>query len=111
MLDAKGARKLVYEYNLVEKVLIPKVLQEVEKAARKGETSVEVYIGSQEAHLVIEVSEDTKRIIDRLDSLGFQSGVNYYGSSYIPRGLADDYDRSGPIYKNYGILISWEEVE
>ena len=109
MLDAKGARKFVYEYNLVEKVLIPEVLQEVEKAARKGETSTKVYIGSQEAHLVIEVSEYTKRIIDRLDSLGFESGVNYYGSSYVPRGLEDDYDRSGPIYKNYGILISWKE--
>lgn len=109
MLDAKGARKLVHEYNLVEKVLIPLVLREIEKAARKGETSTEVYIGSQEADLVIEVSEDTKRIIDHLDSLGFQSGVNYYGSSYVPRGLEDDYDRSGPIYKNYGILISWKE--
>ena len=111
MLDARGARKLVYEYNLVEKVLIPKVLQEVEKAARKGETSVEVYIGSQEAHLVIEVSEDTKRIIDHLDSLGFESGVSYYVGSYIPRGLADDYDGSGPLYMNYGILIDWKEKE
>ena len=111
MLDAKGARKLVHEYNRVEKVLIPLVLREIEKAARKGETSTEVYIDSQEAHLVIEVSEDTKRVIDRLDSLGFQSGVNYYGSSYIPRGLADDYDGSGPLYMNYGILIDWKEVE
>lgn len=109
MLDAKGARKLVYEYNRVEKVLIPLVLREIEKAARKGETSTKVYIDSQEADLVIEVSEDTKRIIDRLDSLGFQSGVNYYGSSYIPRGLADDYDGSGPLHMNYGILISWKE--
>ena len=110
MLDAKGARKLVHEYNRVEKVLIPLVLREIEKAARKGETSTEVYIDSQEAHLVIEVSEDTKRIIDRLDSLGFQSGVNYYGSSYVPRGLADDYDE-GPLYMSYGILIDWKEVE
>ncbi len=34
------------------------------------------------------------------------SGV-VYGEKYVPPGLRDDHDGSGPEYRNYGYIVSW----
>jgi hypothetical protein len=54
------------------------------------------------------ISPVQRIIISKLQGLGFSVSFGQLGDSYIPRGLADDYDSSiGPQYANCGITVRW----
>ena len=107
MLNAQAARKLVQEYASVEKVIIPEILQKVEEAAKKGETSVQIYIDAIDSWSTWENTPGMIRVSSKLESLGFKVTIERYGDKYVPRGLRDDYDGTGPLHQNYGYIIDW----
>lgn len=109
MLNAQSARKLVQEYASVEKVIIPEILREVEEAAKEGKTSVQIYIDAIDSWSTWVNTPEMIRVSSKLESLGFKVTIERYGDKYIPRGLQDDYNGTGPMYQNYGYVINWKE--
>ena len=109
MLNAQAARKLVQEYDSVETVIIPEILQKIEEAAKKGETSVKIYIDAIGSWSTRVNTPEMIRVSSKLESLGFKVTIKRYGDMYVPRGLRDDYDGIGPLYQDYWYVINWKE--
>ena len=109
MLNAQAARKLVQEYASIEKVILPQILQKVEEAAKEGKTSVHIYIDAINSLATWVNTPEMIRVSSKLESLGFKVTIERYGDKYVPRGLRDDYDGTGPMYQNYGYVIDWKD--
>ena len=72
MLKDQAARKLVQEYVSVEKVIIPEILQKIEESAKKGETSIQIYIATIDSWSTWENTPEMIRVSSKLESLGFK---------------------------------------
>lgn len=105
MISAKEAKAVSDEAGLLEKVLLPKAEELVLNEAKLGNYSCHLYIDASDRTFP-SVEPIYEKLIDALCSLGFTARVEFYGDSYVPKGLMDDYG-NGPGYKSYGVYIGW----
>ena len=109
MISAKEA-KILYEKSgqLVEDYLKHNVEQEIIKASNNGERTVTILLDSIENSKTLSqaITPLHNSICERLKELGYNVNVTKYGNSYVPKGLANDLGY-GPLYTNYGIIITW----
>lgn len=110
MLTATEAKKLYDESGQeVKDFLDHKVEKQVINAAEGGQRHVFIDIGSLGPfdHLDQRITPLNKAILIKLKELGYRASIEKDGAPYVPCGLADDFDNSGPMHTNYGFRICW----
>lgn len=108
MITAKEAKNLydqsgseVQEY--LERFIEHKII----KAAESGKREYIDHLDAEEISKVPNILSLHKAVVLELIRLGYSAEIVSYGDQYVPAGLRDDYDGSGPMYQNYGIEIKW----
>jgi hypothetical protein len=88
------------EYHVEKKII---------DAAKAGKRRVFISISSLGPfdHLDTKITPLNKAVLAKLIELGYSASIEKDGAPYVPRGLADDFDNSGPMHTNYGFKISW----
>ena len=106
MITAQEAKAL-YDWTGAEiQDYLNKVLEkEIVRMAKSGKREYTHHIGA-EPYDPPKPTPVQQGVVDELKKLGYTARYGVYGSSYVPRGLADD-NGDGPMYQNYGILIRW----
>lgn len=99
MYEKSNARVLKYLETDVEPIVM--------KALEGGKCQCTVHIGAEPSYQNISPNPFQQSVMEELKKLGYQVKFGSFGDKYVPRGLADDYNGSGPEHKNYGFEISW----
>lgn len=108
MISAKEAREMYEKSNArIAKYLETDVEPHVLKAVEVGKCQCSVYIGAEPSYKSISPNPFQQSVIEELKKLGYRVRFGSFGEKYVPRGLADDHDGSGPEHTNYGFEISW----
>ena len=108
-MQANEARALTDNSDAkANEILETQIFKNIKEYAEKGKSQYIYYVDSCEISAAMPAQTVTQKMItDKLKALGYWAEWSEYGDSYIPRGLADNYDGSGPAYMNYGIIIRW----
>ena len=109
MISAKEAKELYDQSGAeVTAYLKIKVEKEIVNAAKAGRLNTIIHLGSLDylEYVDQKITPHQKAVVSKLKKLGYTAEIKRYGTSYVPRGLADD-DGAGPAHQNYGIHIGW----
>jgi hypothetical protein len=109
MITAAEAKKLYDDSGAeIEKFLTHTVEKPIIEAAKKGERSVHIHLGTvgQFEHLDQLTPHLQRGVLDKLAQLGYRCSIGKQSAPYVPRGLADD-DGNGPSYTNFGLNVHW----
>lgn len=108
-MQAKEARVLTDNSDTrMNEILETQIFKNIKEQAEKGKSQYIYYVDACEFTAAMpEKTAIQLMIIDKLKSLGYGTEWSKYGSTYIPRGLVDNYHGTGPQYINYGIIIRW----
>ena len=108
MITAKDAKALYDKSGEeVRSFLKNNLEKKITEAATAGNREYIHHIGAErDVYHAPQPSTVERGVLDELKKLGYSVKYEKYGEEYVPRGLADD-DGTGPMYRNYGIIIKW----
>lgn len=110
MISAAEAKKIWEESESeLTRFLVEQAEPVILKAAQAGKCSVIIHLNAKESNMNRRIQETAveTRYVERLKELGYTAAIVAYGDPYVPAGLRDEYDGSGPEYMNYGIEVRW----
>lgn len=114
MISASTCRQIVELSDATVDKILERLSPKVEAAATAGKRTYSIYEDGLWEGVNVTFGASPKptplqlRVIEKLKAHGFLSAkLSADGDKYIPRGLADDFDGTGPDYQNFCIVISW----
>lgn len=108
MITAKEAKNNVTNSDVtLQNFLENNFAKQIRELSLVGVNKYKFHIGAQETWKTISTGGFERRVVCELRQLGFMAEYGFHGEKYVPPGLRDDHDGSGPEYRNYGYIVSW----
>lgn len=108
MITANEAKQLVENSaKNVDDYIEKEFSQHIRALSIQGLREFIKHLGAIEPLKEFKLTAIEKAAINKLQKLGYSVRVERYGNSYVPLGLQNDFDASGPLHTNYGIIVEW----
>ena len=111
MFSAADAARLADQASGKYEKICERIGEKVKELSEVGKREYAIYetgYWSAEPTLRIPGPTEAQRLLMTcLRKYGYFAELLRDGETYVPRGLADDYDNSGPEHQNWCIVIRW----